>query len=234
MNEGQLVVGYHGCDITTRDDLVAGRATPQLSHNRYDWLGPGFYIFENDHDRAEAFARTAAAAPERRLTARPIAQPAVVGCLLSVQRCLDMTTHAGVREFEAACMAVLGHDGHSPGRRVPANRARDDEDADNVLRHLDNAIFNHIHRAREAIPHSLPYQAVRGAFQQGAELVPRSGFHRDSHIQIALRDLACVIGWFLPQLNELLAEAAYRQALLQLERVRQAHPKPRQRLPPSG
>jgi len=229
VNEGQLVVGYHGCDITTRDDLVAGRTTPQLSHNRYDWLGPGFYLFENDHDRAEIFARTAAAAPERRLTARPIAQPAVVGCLLSVQRCLDMTTHAGVMEFEAACMTIGEHEG-----RPPANRPRDEADANNVLRHLDNAIFDHIHRAREAIPHALPYQAVRGAFQQGAELVPRSGFHRDSHIQIALRDLACVVGWFLPQLNALLAEAAYQHAILQLEQVRQAHPKPRQHLSPPG
>jgi hypothetical protein len=67
VNEGQLVVGYHGCDITTRDDLVAGRTAPQLSHNRYDWLGAGFYLFENDRERAEIFARTAAAAPERRL-----------------------------------------------------------------------------------------------------------------------------------------------------------------------
>jgi hypothetical protein len=102
MNDGHLQLGYHGCDVTVRDGLISGRLSPAPSGNQYDWLGPGFYLFEGDEERAMAFAEAAASQPLRRLTARPIATPAVVGCVFSVHRCLDMTTKAGRLEFENA------------------------------------------------------------------------------------------------------------------------------------
>ena len=41
MIEGRLLVAYHGCDITTRDDLVTGKlADLDHSKNPYDWLAP--------------------------------------------------------------------------------------------------------------------------------------------------------------------------------------------------
>lgn len=46
MNDGHLLVAYHGCDVTTRDALIAGWGRPNASKNAYDWLGPGFYVFE--------------------------------------------------------------------------------------------------------------------------------------------------------------------------------------------
>ena len=57
MIAGNLLIAYHGCDATTRDDLVTG-AIPCLaqSRNRYDWLGPGAYFFEGDDRRALKFA----------------------------------------------------------------------------------------------------------------------------------------------------------------------------------
>jgi hypothetical protein len=49
MNSPSMVIAYHGCDITVRDDLVTGRI-PRLDHsaNKYDWLGRGAYFFEGD------------------------------------------------------------------------------------------------------------------------------------------------------------------------------------------
>jgi len=102
MSHGHLQIGYHGCDIAVRDGLISGQLNPKPSNNQYDWLGSGFYLFEADQERALAFAETAASEPLRRLTARPIASPAVVGCIFSIQRCLDMTTSTGRREFENA------------------------------------------------------------------------------------------------------------------------------------
>lgn len=73
------------------------------------------------------------------------------------------------------------------------------------------------------------FQAVRGAFRQGAEIAPNSGFHRDSHVQIALRDLGYVKGWFLPPGSVQLSDADRVQAEARLATVRAAHPKQRRR-----
>ena len=43
---GQIVLAYHGCDVTVRDGLVRGELTPRISSNAYDWLGDGLYFFE--------------------------------------------------------------------------------------------------------------------------------------------------------------------------------------------
>ena len=90
MNDGHLLVAYHGCDITVRDSLVTGRTAIRDSRNEYDWLGSGSYFYEGDPDRALSFADVVSRTPASRLTASPIATPAVVGAVLCVQRTLDI------------------------------------------------------------------------------------------------------------------------------------------------
>lgn len=228
MNDGHLVVAYHGCDISIRDGLVSGRLKPRQSSNQYDWLGPGFYLFEGDEDRAIAFARAAADEPARHLTARPIATPTVVGCVFSVQRCLDMTTRVGRLEFERAY--VKFEEGYrQSGQKMPVNMPAHDGDEEILLRGLDRAVFSFIHAARLEAHGTEYFQAVRGAFRQGSELAPNSGFHRDSHVQIALRDFSCVKGWFLPPGQSQLTDADLTTAEAALKEVRRANPKPRRR-----
>lgn len=213
MSAGQLVLAYHGCDITTRDDLVSGRL-PYLeqSRNPYDWLGPGAYFFEGDAERAYMFASASHQHPEKMYTARPIGTPAVVGAVLSVQHWLDMTTQAGLNEFGMAYPGLLVGLA-ATGSPVPQNSAAGEDDADTILRKLDNAIFAFIHDIRaNTVPPSLPFQVVRGAFHQGVEIAPKSGFHKGTHVQIALRDSGCVEGWFLPQGQRLLSEQEYWDA----------------------
>lgn len=197
MIDGHLLVAYHGCDITTRDDLVTGRlGTLDQSKNRYDWLGPGTYFFEGDPERALLFATASRDNPDKVYTKRPIASPAVVGAVLCVQRWLDMTAQSGIREFvQAAEPAVAGL--RKAGARIPKNAVADPDDQDVILRALDNAIISFIHEARKE-DGKPDFQAVRGAFPQGEPLVDNSGFRKHSHIQIALRDSSCVLGWFLP------------------------------------
>lgn len=122
MSLGTALIVYHGCDVTTRDDLVSGRLK-HLNHsnNQYDWLGPGAYFFEGDVERALLFAQASHGNPDKRYTARPIATPAVVGAVLQVQNWLDMTTQAGIQEFSLAYQAfAAGLD--AKGTPVPANR----------------------------------------------------------------------------------------------------------------
>lgn len=228
MNDGHLVVGYHGCDITTRDKLVSARDALKSSKNRYDWLGPGFYFFEGDMERAFAFASASKDNPEKRFTAQPIATPAVVGCLLNIQRCLDMTTRSGLNLFEAALSALVTGLAET-GAPVPANKKANEQDDDVLLRRLDNAVFTFIHENSEAGDSGIRYQAVRGAFRQGLALAPNSGFHRDSHIQIALRDPTCIVGWFLPPGQQLLAADDFAEAEQRLVGVKAAYKKPRKK-----
>lgn len=204
MSNGPLVVAYHGCDITTRDALVTGRQQPKISANPYDWLGPGFYLFESDPERALAFAQTAAENPEYRFTARPIVTPAVVGCVFAAHSCLDMTTRKGRAEYTVA-HRQLELAARTTGAKMPVNKPAFEGDIDVLLRGLDRAVINMIHANRPK-----EFQVVRGAFRQGAELSPGSGFHSNSHIQLALLDLDCVVGWFLPRGAILLSSAPLR------------------------
>lgn len=230
MSLGTALIAYHGCDITTRDDLVCGRLK-HLSHskNQYDWLGPGAYFFEGDVERALLFAEAAHRNPSKRYTAKPIATPAAVGAILQVQSWLDMTTQAGIREFSLAYQAFA--DGHSAaGKPIPANRPASDSDTEIIYRALDNAVFTWLHNARAAqMPPAQPFQAVRAAFYQGKEVAPKSGFHANTHIQISLRDNRCIVGWFLPAGAELLSERQYEEAKERFLEMQSAYKKPRLR-----
>lgn len=226
MNDGHVVIGYHGCDVTTRDALVSGRTQPRESKNQYDWLGPGFYMFEGDHDRALSFAQRAHEQPEKRYTAVHIATPAVVGCVFCVQHCLDMTTRKARIEFLAGYEFLT-----AGGKELPVNSPPSESDPDGIRRPLDRAVISMVHEARTI--GGLPaYQAVRGAFRQGPELLPASGFHHDSHVQIALRDFLCVLGWFVPPGANLLTDEEYRQAQEALQDFKAAHPKKKVRSQP--
>ncbi|WP_260986198.1 hypothetical protein [Bordetella genomosp. 13] len=163
-------------------------------------------------------------------TRQPIVTPTVVGAVLCVQSWLDMTTQDGLREFGKA-HDVLIDSLRSAGSTLPRNAAAGPHDTDILLRQLDNAVFTYLHGVRDAVPQLRPYQAVRGAFPQGAPLAENSGFRRDTHIQIALRDDTCVLGWFLPAGVQLMTGDQYRQAVqaLQTAKARPIERKPRVR-----
>lgn len=211
MKTGQLLVAYHGCDITLRDDLVSGRiAGLNPSANKYDWLGGGAYFFENDYQRALMFASTAQANPTKRFTKQAIATPAVVGAVLQFDFILDMTTQEGMEEYSMAYAAMVEYLTKN-GQPEPKNSKADDDDVDLIVRQLDSDVFNFMHRIRRDTDLDA-FQAVRSAFPQGKELAPSSAFKRGSHIQIALRENACVRAWFLPAGAQLMTEAKYASA----------------------
>ncbi|MBU2123033.1 MAG: hypothetical protein KJ999_21695 [Gammaproteobacteria bacterium] len=207
---GQITLAFHGCDITTRDDLVTG-VIPHLrsSTNEYDWLGNGSYYFENDSTRALHYAQYTAAHPELNLTKDPIGTPAVVGVVLDVSRWLDMTTQEGIENYRNA-LATLLAGFEARGQTPPANKAAFPEDEDLIHRSLDRAVYELIHSLRQTelakgmaaadaskVIDMAPYQATRGAFKQGVQVGATSSVHAGNHVQIALRDTSCVRGWFL-------------------------------------
>lgn len=46
-----LVVGFHGCDKSVVDAVIAGKTELLASANDYDWLGSGIYFWENNEER---------------------------------------------------------------------------------------------------------------------------------------------------------------------------------------
>ncbi|HZU36516.1 MAG TPA: hypothetical protein VFA18_11435 [Gemmataceae bacterium] len=45
------------------------------------------------------------------------------------------------------------------------------------------------------------YDTVRAAFLEGEPVYPGAGFSRENHIQIAVRNSACILGVFRPNLG---------------------------------
>lgn len=173
MNGGSLLLAYHGCDATVRDDLVTGTlASLKPSENRYDWLGPGIYFYEGDCQRARQFAQASHDHPQRYYTKKPIGTPSVVGAVLRISTCLDMTTQDGLLHYRAAYETLQEA---LAGKELPQNLPAGDFDTDVILHHLDEAVFRTVHamRAREGLE---AFQVVRGAFYQGAEQRPRQHF----------------------------------------------------------
>lgn len=51
-NLPNLIIGFHGCDLTTYENVLYKHERLRASHNSYDWLGNGIYFWENSLDRA--------------------------------------------------------------------------------------------------------------------------------------------------------------------------------------
>jgi len=194
---GRLIVAYHGCDVATRDALVSGQTNLKTSSNPYDWLGDGAYFFEDDPHRALHFAQSAAAQPQKRYTSKPIQTPAVVGAVLRINHWLDLATQEGIQEFGTAYEGMRDYL-LAKNKRVPVNKAAGADDDEMILHNLDRAVINHLHAAR-ALQKLPAYQAVRGPFTQGQPVINTSAIRARTHVQLALRELGCVVGYFLPR-----------------------------------
>jgi hypothetical protein len=103
LHSRSIVLGFHGCDEVTGRRLIScdlHHLSP--SKNPYDWIGDGVYFFENDPERAWHFARTAAANPGKKLTKRPIVNPFVVGAIIDLGHCFELSNQQGINELSDA------------------------------------------------------------------------------------------------------------------------------------
>lgn len=80
------------------------------------------------------------------------------------------------------------------GRELPRNRGRESK-----MRNLDCLVVNDCLGRLES--RGTPYDTVRGAFWEGEPLYSGAGFARASHIQVVVRNPACILSVFRPNLN---------------------------------
>jgi hypothetical protein len=172
-----FVLGYHGCDRAIAERLVGGTAF-KWSRNQYDWLGWGAYFWENDPVRALQWARLVG-----RRTGR-LKKPGVVGAIIDLGLCLDLTTQSSLDVIRTAYQGLAAV-ARATGARLPEN-------TDELRRPLDCAVLNYLY---ESMPEP-KFQTVRGVFIEGKPLYPGAWIRERTHVQVAVRDLSCIKGVF--------------------------------------
>lgn len=190
-----LVIGFHGCDKSVHDKLVYGNASFRPSTNDYDWLGAGVYFWEQNYQRALDWAMEQAARGS-------IQEPAVVGAVIDLGHCLNLTDSRFIDLVEAE-YPLLEHDLSVLGIAMPKNTGRKD-DPDKLLRRLDRAVIEHLH-ARIAEQNGAgaerfePFDSVRGLFSEADPIYQGAGFKKKTHVQICVRNPNCIKGVFEPR-----------------------------------
>jgi hypothetical protein len=83
------------------------------------------------------------------------------------------------------------------------------------------------------IVNTAPFQASRGAFEQGKQVDPSSAIFDDTHLQLAVHDLSCIKGWFLRPGDKLLTPEEFRAAedAMSAAKAHRTAQKPRKRAP---
>ncbi len=184
----RLVLGYHGCDQTVRDQVMQKGAKLKPSMNEYDWLGKGIYFWEHGPERAREWAE------EQKKRGR-IQNPSVLGAVLHLGNCFDLMD-AGFTNILTNSFPLFDDFLKAADKRLPKNHPLNPDDPDYLLRELDCAVMNWTLSRLE--DKGYPFQSVRGLFQEGAPAFPNSAIRKRSHVQIAIRDINCIIGFFLP------------------------------------
>jgi len=191
-----FVLGYHGCDRQTAEQVVSGRISLVKSDRDYDWLGPGAYFWEADPQRAHEWAKW-------KVFRGDYDNAAVIGAVIDLRHCMDLVSREDVELLAAAYDSFVRMQKRAK-LPIPENRsAKGAPDEDRTLRFLDCAVFRHLHQIIEAQPITgrviEPFDTVRGMFTEGGSLYPGCGFHKRSHVQIAVRNDACIRGVFFPR-----------------------------------
>lgn len=188
-----LVLGFHGCDASLAEEVVLGKTMLKISDHDYDWLGHGFYFWENNHRRALEWAELNSIRK-----GSSIKKPGVLGAILNLGRCLDLTDSMCLNQLKIPYDTLVKTSELSgiplPKNEDPASLPK----GDRILRKLDCAVIETLHElTRNA---GLPaYDSVKGVFWEGKELYPGAGFMERNHIQIAIINPNCIKGFFLPR-----------------------------------
>ncbi|KXX72762.1 hypothetical protein [Flammeovirga sp. SJP92] len=178
-----LVIGFHGCSKQTLDSLLEKPTLVKQSEKKYDWLGSGFYVWENNYQRALEWAKKS----------RSIKDPAVVGVVFTLGDCLDLTDKSSLDKLKQGHKR-MAEDFDLADIELPTNKnSKTDTEKDLLLRELDCAVINFYYREMEKV------DTVRGIFFEGGDLYPGAGIKSKTHTQIAIRNNDCILGFFKPK-----------------------------------
>jgi hypothetical protein len=193
----RFVIGYHGCDKEIADRVLTGEGDLEYSSNQHDWLGKGIYFWEYGPHRAYEWAQWRSkgiGGPGVK-----IKSPAVVGALIQLGHCFDLLDTLNTK-FLAEAFEEFKRLNEGEGLVLPQNEQSHKNDLDFTKRLLDCAVVNFavelIEQRRKA-----PVHSVRCIFSEGSPAFDGSLIFAKSHIQIAVRDRAAILGYFKPNID---------------------------------
>jgi hypothetical protein len=178
-NAPRTVIGYHGCSQEAADRIFAEQQFLP-STRAYDWLGEGFYFWEYAPYRPFEWAE--------QKCEKEGGAPAVIRATIKLGRCLNLLDIEHIPEL----IQVYGSFVETVGA---ANMPRNTERG---AHYLDRKIIDAHCRAISQRDAS-SVQTVRGSFAEGAPNYPGSKILQKAHVQIAVRDVACILRASLAQ-----------------------------------
>lgn len=197
-----FIIGFHGCEESTRDKLISTPNNLVYSKKPYDWLGHGMYFWENNYTRAQLWA-------EEKKRNGQIKKPSVLGAVIHLGYCCDFLDSKYIRLIQKhyasfkSLYDILGDD-------LPVNRnIKGDPNEDMLLRELDCAVIEFMHRRifenwkneteKEGSSSTRNFETTRGVFTEGGPAFDGAGLFEKSHIQICVRNPNCIKGFFIPR-----------------------------------
>lgn len=191
-----FIIGFHGCDESVAEDVLANKATLHKSTNTYDWLGNGIYFWENNPQRALEYANSLKKNPSR--CKKIITKPAVLGAIINLGHCLNLLDSKYLKHVKDG-YKFLQTASKIANQELPENKNIKDS-KDLLLRSLDCMVIETVHQMQQALKDegkvAYTFDTVRAVFVEGDELYDGAGFNDKNHIQVCVRNPNCIKGYF--------------------------------------
>ncbi|HRE40832.1 MAG TPA: hypothetical protein PLG90_05830 [Ignavibacteria bacterium] len=202
-SRSNLLIGFHGCDEKIRDKLIFKPNEIKKSREKFDWLGHGFYVWEYNYKRAKQWA-------EYKKTIGKISKPSVLGVVFQLDYCLDFTDSEYI-DLLSEYYEQMKKDFSETGQNLPKNKNfTNDENNDLIIRELDCAVIEYLHEkideniikseSRKIQSNFKRFDTVRGIFTEGGPAFEGAGIQKKNHIQVCIRNLNCIKGFFIPRM----------------------------------
>ncbi len=164
------VIGFHGTSKQSVPHLVVGDIQPSDQH--FEWLGTGFYVWQDSPWRAKQWAEERFEAD----AAMVVARVDLYGCLDLLNPWWQAKLHDADFEFSVECI--------TSGVPIPVNTDRGN--------HARDAATINFYSDRVAADGGL-VRSVRAIFEEGEPIFEASKIRSQSHVQIAVRDLTAIL-----------------------------------------
>jgi hypothetical protein len=172
------------------------------SEKPYDWLGHGVYFWENNYERAVQWAKD-------RENKGDINKASVIGAVLTLDNCLDFTDSRYTGMINSYYLLMENYY-NQIGKELPKNKdLKTDTYKDKIIRELDCAVIEYMHFTileqynidirEKGYSDFQIFDSTRGIFTEGGPAFPGAGIQTKNHIQICIRNLNCIKGFFMPR-----------------------------------
>ena len=187
-----IVYGFHAIDRSTGLEILNRKYEFEHSSNKYDWLGPGIYFWENNLERARQYAQQDSRRPDSK-----IKEPFVLGAVLELGNCLDLLDQK-YNDFLKYAYSRLKDALSERDKPLPSNRNMGKDDFDFKARELDCSVIRYACTLSKE-ENGKSFDSVRAAFIEGSPIYEGARFFSENHIQIAVINPNCIKGIFLPR-----------------------------------